>query len=296
MTKSLDALNDSIHGVTGMAYRTIVVSLNDVARVEAMVGSAALIAETCNAHLIGCYVIPAVKIYPEVGFAAASAIDDSWQQYFKENAPSVRVRFEEKLRQSGVSGEFRVVNSRYTEWAPSLVEHGRLADLIIVSQTARNLATHVEPGFVESVVMDSGRPVLIIPDKAVFAGVKSAVIGFNATREAARTLFDAMPLLQNATDVRIIWVDPYRDRDAAGEVPGAEAAVSLARHGVKATAEGLTAGGGNAGEALLQRANDLGSELLVMGAFAHSRMREYIFGGATQHVLAHANIPVLMSH
>jgi nucleotide-binding universal stress UspA family protein len=176
------------------------------------------------------------------------------------------------------------------------MEHGRTADLIMVSQIAENPAVNIESGLVEHVVMESGRPVLIIPQKGSLADIKSVVVGFNATREATRALFDGLPLLRSAKDVRVVWVDPYKERSVAGEVPGAEAAAALARHGVRATAEGLAAGGINAGEALLLHVSDLGAELLVVGAYAHSRMREYIFGGATQHVLAHANVPVLMSH
>lgn len=279
-----------------MAYKTILVSLNDVPRTEAMIDAAALIAKAYDSHLIGCYVIPAVTIYPEVGFASPSAVDDTRQQYFKTNIAVVRERFEAKLRKDGLRGEWRTVNSIYLEIAPSLMENGRTADLIMVSQIAENPGAEIEQGLVEHVVMESGRPVLIIPQKGSLAEVKSAVVGFNATREATCALFDGLPLLRSAKDVRVVWVDPYKERSVAGEVPGAEAAAALARHGVRATAEGLAAGGANAGEAMLQHVNDLGAELLIMGAYAHSRMREYIFGGATQHVLAHANVPVLMSH
>jgi nucleotide-binding universal stress UspA family protein len=279
-----------------MAYKTVLVSLNDVPRAEAMIDAAALIAKAYDAHLIGCYVIPAVTIYPEVGFAAPPAVDDTRQQYFKTNIAVVKERFEAKLRQDGLRGEWRTVNSLYPEIAPSLMEHGRTADLIMVSQIAENPAANIEQGLVEHVVMESGRPVLIIPQKGSLAEIKSVVVGFNATREATRALFDGLPLLRSAKDVRVVWVDPYKERSVAGEVPGAEAAAALARHGVRATAEGLAAGGINAGEALLLHVSDLGAELLVVGAYAHSRMREYIFGGATQHVLAHANVPVLMSH
>lgn len=279
-----------------MAYKTVLVSLNDVPRAEAMVNAAALIAKTHDAHLIGCYVIPAVTIYPEVGFASPPAVDDTRQQYFKGNLSAVKARFEARLRQDGLKGEWRTVNSLYAEISPSLIEHGRTADLILVSQIAENQVAYIEPGFVDNTVMESGRPVLIIPQKGALTEAKSVVVGFNATREAARAMFDGLPLLRDANDVRVVWVDPYKERSVAGEVPGAEAAAALARQGVKATAEGLAAGGINAGEALLQHVNDLGAGLLVVGAYAHSRMREYIFGGATQHVLAHANVPVLTSH
>ena len=274
-----------------MAYKTILVSLNDVPRVDAMIDAAAQIAKTYDSHLIGCYVIPAVTIYPEV-----YAVDDTRQQYFKTNIAVVKERFEAILRRDGLKGEWRTVNTVYSEIAPSLMEHGRAADLIVVSQIAEDQMANIEPGLVERAVMESGRPVLIIPRKGTLGEIKSVVVGFNATREATRALFDGLPFLRGAKDVRVVWVDPYKERSVAGEVPGAEAAEALARHGVKATAEGLAAGGANAGEALLQHVNDLGAELLIMGAYAHSRMREYIFGGATQHVLAHAKVPVLMSH
>ena len=279
-----------------MAYKTILVSLNDVPRADAMIDAAAQIAKTYDSHLIGCYVIPAVTIYPEVGFASPYAVDDTRQQYFKTNIAVVKERFEAKLRRDGLKGEWRTVNTLYSEIAPSLMEHGCAADLIMVSQIVEDQMANIEPGLVERVVMESGRPVLIIPRKGTLGEIKSVVVGFNATREATRALFDGLPFLRGAKDVRVVWVDPYKERSVAGEVPGAEAAEALARHGVKATAEGLAAGGANAGEALLQHVNDLGAELLIMGAYAHSRMREYIFGGATQHVLAHAKVPVLMSH
>ena len=279
-----------------MAYKTILVSLNDVPRADAMIDAAAQIAKTYDSHLSGCYVIPAVTIYPEVGFASPYAVDDTRHQYFTTNIAVVKEHFETKLRLEGLKGEWRTVNSLYSEVAPSLMEHGRTADLIMVSQIAENPVANIEPGLVERVVTESGRPVLIIPQKGTLGVVNSVVVGFNATREATRALFDGLPLMRSAKDVRVVWVDPYKERSVAGEVPGAEAAATLARHGVRATAEGLAAGGINAGEALLQHVNDLGAELLVMGAYAHSRMREYILGGATQHVLAHAKVPVLMSH
>ena len=279
-----------------MTYKTILVSLNDVPRADAMIDAAAQIAKTFDSHLIGCYVIPSVMVYPEIGFASPYAVDDTRQQYFKTNIAIVKERFEAKLRRDGLKGEWRTVNTLYSEIAPSVMEHGRAADLIMVSQIVEDQLANIEPGLVERVVMESGRPVLIIPQKGTLEEIKSVVVGFNATREATRALFDGLPLLRSAKEVRVVWVDPNQERSVAGEVPGAEAAATLARHGVRATAEGLAAGGINAGEALLQHVNDLGAELLVMGAYAHSRMREYIFGGASQHVLAHAKVPVLMSH
>jgi nucleotide-binding universal stress UspA family protein len=140
--------------------------------------------------------------------------------------------------------------------------------------------------------------VLIIPKQGHFAprgeGIaEKAIVGINGTKESSRAMFDALPLLRLVKETR---VDPYRQSREAGEVPGAEEAAVLSRHGIKVVAEPMMTDGRNAGEALLMRANDLGADLLVMGAYAHSRMREFVFGGATRHVLDHMKIPVLMSH
>ena len=96
--------------------------------------------------------------------------------------------------------------------------------------------------------------------------------------------------------VTVIWVDPQKVFEAPGAVPGAELAVTLARHGINAVAEGFPTAGLSEGEALSMRARDLGANLLVMGAYGHTRLREYVFGGATRFMLNKILIPTLMSH
>lgn len=278
-----------------MTYKTILISLNDIGRTDAIIDAAELLTEVYDAHLIGCYVIPAVRIYPEIGSGTAS-VDDTQQQYYKSNLAAVKERFDARLRRKGLRGKWCAINSTFPEMAPALLEPGRASDLIVVPQTSKKPDATIESNLVERLVMESGRPVLIIPEEGTFAPVNSAVVGFNGTREASRAMFDAVPMLRTAKDVRVVCVDPYKSWKASGAMPGTEAASALARHGVKATAETQAASGANAGETLLQRVKDLRADLLVMGAYAHSRMREYIFGGATRHVLENANVPVLMSH
>jgi nucleotide-binding universal stress UspA family protein len=279
-----------------MPYRTLLVSLNDIARADAMIDAAALIATAQDAHVIGCYVVPAVTVYPEVGFVATPALDDTRQQYFKSNLASVKERFDTMLRREGLKGEWRMLTSLYPSTAPMLLDHSRNADLIMVSQIAESLPSNIESDLVERLVMESGRPILMIPQKGNLKKAGAVVVGFNATKEAARALFDSIPMLKGTKDVRVVWVDPYKERSTSGEVPGADAAISLARHSIKATSDSLASGEVNAGEALLRYVDDCGADLLVIGAYAHSRMGEYIFGGATQYVLEHARVPVLMSH
>jgi nucleotide-binding universal stress UspA family protein len=107
------------------------------------------------------------------------------------------------------------------------------------------------------------------------------VLGWNGDREAARAAFDALPFLKTAKKVRIVRTDPQKDPSLKGSVAGADLAETLARHGVKAEAASFPTAGEDAGHALLRCADDSGCDLIVMGAYGHSRLREYIFGGAT---------------
>jgi nucleotide-binding universal stress UspA family protein len=102
--------------------------------------------------------------------------------------------------------------------------------------------------------------------------------------------------LAAATTVTVLTVDPAIGRTEHGEIPGADIALHLARHGVKAQVEKTVSGFVGIGDVLLSRASDLGADLLVMGAYAHSRVRELVLGGATRTVLRSMTLPVFMSH
>lgn len=138
---------------------------------------------------------------------------------------------------------------------------------------------------------------LIVPYAGRFDNVgRRIVIAWSSTREAARAVSDAMPFLESADLVNVLTIDPREGPDGHGELPGADIAVHLARHGVKAQIERTVSAGLPVGEVLLSRIADLGADLLVMGAYGHSRVRELLLGGATRSVLRSMTLPVLMSH
>ena len=143
----------------------------------------------------------------------------------------------------------------------------------------------------------SGRPILVVPNVGNFADLgRRVVIGWNASREAARAVNDAMPLLTAAETVTVLTIDPREGPRAHGELPGADISLHLARHGVKAEIERTASADLPVGEVLLSRVADLGADLLVMGAYGHSRARELLLGGATRSLLRSMTLPVLMSH
>ncbi|HUE45707.1 MAG TPA: universal stress protein [Aestuariivirgaceae bacterium] len=284
-----------------MAYRTILVCLNDIARNPVLLDLTSDIAERQDAHVIGLYVLPAVRIYPAIGPGMYAEVIEEFRDSFKARAAEVRRQFDGHMQAKGIAAEWRFVDSRFPEIAATVIEHARQADLVVVSQVDPDSDSGIDIDFAERIVMDSGRPVLVVPAFGTFKRCgPRALVGWNGRREAARAAFDAVPLLQACESVQVTWLDPQNDMDVSGDVPGslagAELATALARHGLKVTAEAMPTSGIGAGEALLSHASDLGADLLVMGAYGHSRTREYVFGGATRTILGSMTIPVLMSH
>lgn len=280
-----------------MAYKTILVSLNEVGRVPQLIAAATIIGKTFGSHVAGFYVIPAVQVYPSVGFEAAPQVFEGNRTFFKDNAEKVRQGFESAMKREGLAFDFHLVDARTPIIADDVIAQGRSADLIIVSATNPDEVTGVERDFVEQTIMGAGRPVLVLPYQGeAKVDFNDVVLGWDGGREAARAAFDAMPILAAAKKVRVVRADPQKDASLRGTVPGADLAEALARHGAKAEAQGFPTDGMDAGQALLRCADDCGAGLIVMGAYAHSRLTEFIFGGATRYVLSRLNRPVLMSH
>lgn len=280
-----------------MAYKTMLVSLNEVGRMAQVIAAAQFLGTKLKVHVSGLYVVPAVQVYPSVGFEAAPQVFEGNRTFFKENAEKMRSAFEEAMKREGLSFDFHLIDARTPLIADEVIAFGRSADLIVVSATNPEEVTGVERDFVEQVIMGAGRPVLILPATGEAKLVlDEVVLGWDGGREAARAAFDAIPLLKAAKKVRIVRADPQKDPALRGSVPGADLAEALARHGVKTETQGFPTEGYDAGQALIRCADDCGAGLIVMGAYGHSRLTEFIFGGATRFVLTRLSRPVLMSH
>jgi nucleotide-binding universal stress UspA family protein len=155
----------------------------------------------------------------------------------------------------------------------------------------------VRQEFERGLPLATGRPVLVVPYafERRPAG-RHVMIAWNASREAARAVNDALPLLRRASHVHVVALSPVRSATAHGEEPGADIALYLARHGVKVTVSRDDAPEVDTGNLLLSRAFDLSADLIVMGAWGHSRLREFVLGGVTRTLLESMTVPVLMSH
>lgn len=281
-----------------MGYRTILLSLQDAERAEAIIATGIALAQQYGAHLIGLHVVPKVQyFYATAAIQVATEVFEAEQAFYDDQARKIAATFEREVP-GDVASEWRKVEAGGPVTGNMIVEHAMCADLVVCGQSDPEHGMEGEAGTPERVVMESGRPVLILPYAGRFKSIGTNVlVGWNGRRESARAVFDALPILVNAKSVRLLWANPEAEDGGDGVgTPGSEMAATLSRHGVPIEAGHTVSRQIGIGDELLSRAADQGADLLVMGGYGHSRVREYVFGGATRHILQHMTIPVLMSH
>jgi nucleotide-binding universal stress UspA family protein len=175
--------------------------------------------------------------------------------------------------------------------------HARYADLVVLGQVDPDEPPYIGSHLPEEVVLASGRPLLVVPHAWAPGPLGERVlVAWDASREAARAVNDAMPILEQAASVLVVSINPKSTPLGHGELPGADIALHLARHDIDVEVRSIEFDRMDVGEALLSLAADGARDLLVMGAYAHSRIRELVLGGATRTVLERMTLPVLMAH
>jgi nucleotide-binding universal stress UspA family protein len=202
-----------------------------------------------------------------------------------------RAQFEDIIRRHGIRSEWRSLPYLSSDVAV----HAYYADLVVIARPESPGQTAGPPGLAESLVLSSGRPIIVFPPRGKASRLRRILVAWNATRESIRAVGDALPLLVKAEAVEILVVDHQRHPEGHGQEPGADIARHLARHGAQVQVRRLSPGGKAVGRLLLSQAAAFGADLLVMGAYGHTQLREWMFGGVTRTVLYEADLPVLMS-
>jgi nucleotide-binding universal stress UspA family protein len=266
-----------------MTYKDLLVVLDTEPQARQRLLLAADLAERFGAHLVGLHITVGVETARCSGRSDADA------------DCTMRALFDDVVGRRALSAEWRTASGFPLDVT---AVHARYADLTIMGQldpdTGWASVIYPRP---EDIALSSGRPVLVVPYIGTFSPVGQRVlVAWDASREATRAINDAMPLLLAASSVTVMIVDPKQSREEHGDIPGADIALHLARHGVETQVERTVSGGIGVGNALLSQASDLGADLLIMGAYAHSRVRELILGGVTRTVLESMTLPVLMAH
>ena len=278
-----------------MSLKALTVHLDDGPRCAARVRLAADLAGRFGGRVVG---IAATGV-PDVILTMNSAVPDGVElvgltaAYLRKRAEEIAQAFDAQCRALGVAFESRVV---VEEAVDVMVKHGRCSDLIVVGQTDRSLpADGVAFDFPQQVLLHAGPPLLVVPYAGTFASVGHTVlVAWKDTPEAANALRSALPLLRLAQRVLLVEVGEVRD------APASDASLDLAAswlksHGVASEAHREIDLAGVADQ-LLSRAAEIGADLIVSGGYGHSRLREWVLGGVTRHLLKHMTVPTLFSH
>jgi nucleotide-binding universal stress UspA family protein len=250
------------------------------------------LAEKTKAHItfrvLGHHYDPPYSLAPQfVGSLVGPANADE-----KARIEKAEAALKGQLASSGLGYDVRSAQLNQADAIDLAASQGRLHDLTIVDSPAAYFA--VGRALVEELLFHTGRPSIVIPAGVKAFKAKRIVVAWDGTARAARALNDAMPLLTSAEYVELASV--LKEKDLSKQVPGAEAAPHLSRHGIDATVTNVDAANGDAGKALRGRATLVGADMIVMGAFAHSRWRQMVLGGVTDSMLSSSEIPVFMSH
>jgi nucleotide-binding universal stress UspA family protein len=278
-----------------MSYKTILVHLNDTRRAEAVLEPAVRLATRHNSHLVGLHVQAAVPA-PPIPLPYGQEVLRSVAAAQQKETDEIHAVFSRLTANQPFVAEWRVEKGQHMDPTEVVMEHSRAADLVVAGQTDPDREVTPLTDVAERLAIASGRPVLVIPYVGRYPEVgRNVVIAWKASREAARAVFDALPLLELAEQVQILEIQEGGGRRAAPAVDTTIAA-ALARHGIKPTIRISVVGDISIGDEILSRIADMGADLLVMGAYGHSRMRELVFGGATRHIARHMTAPVLFSH
>ncbi len=278
-----------------MAYKTILLVLNEVGRAPQLIETARILARKFGAHISGLYVIPGIIAYPSDGLSMGIGVGsfDGHRKQFLEGLHNVRGAFETAMRSDDISFDLHVVNSDIAIISTDVIENCRAADLIVVSAVDRENASSVENDFVEQVVLAAGRPVLVLPFRGEYKiDFDNIVLAWNGSKESARAAFDGLDFMRTAKSTRIVTIDKMPET----KLFAMDIAESLDRNGVDCEFTKLNSSGGSVGETLLTATKDYGAGLLILGAYGHNRLTEWVFGGTTRHVLRNLNCPILMSH
>ncbi len=286
-----------------MALKDMMVLLDLSEQSKRRLALAGALAGRHGAHLKGLCLAEAIRPVEPLALTADAYAFGTGIVPFLEQIKTERARqvapveagLNELLMRDGLSGEWVLADG-----APAAVSlaHARLADLVIAGQTDPEGGSdrpYVNP--VEEILLGSGRPLMVVPRYGAFPTCgETVLVGWTETREATRAVHDALPILAAASSVSVLAIGAEHEGDGGLDVPAAGMAEHLARHGCRAVAAETVTGGLSPADVLLNYASDIGADLIVVGGYGHSRVRELTLGGVTRSLLQHMTVPVLFAH
>ncbi|MCE3247735.1 MAG: UspA [Geminicoccaceae bacterium] len=293
-----------------MSYRTILVPVGEADNAASAIAAAFLIAKRFRGHVHGLHVLPdltkpathaliATRMTAEEASSDFRRFSATAEREVRRQAVEVKRLFDEGAARVGAptldgaaggaadrpSASWQSITGFESEIVGRL---GRIFDLTVIAQRGPRGASH---DTVEAALVETGRPLLLVPPEPPASVGDAVLLAWNASPQAARAVAAALPFLTRAARVVVVAVGNGPEPEPTAD----QLARSLAWHGVAAEARHVEQGSGRVRDILLAEAKDLRVDLLVIGAYSHSRMRQIVFGGVTEHMLDHADLPILMT-
>lgn len=282
-----------------MSYKTILVCLSNKEEAERLIPVAAMVCRQFNAHLVGIHVVQTMEIHPSLSMQITAIAITELHAIQEQQAKEVKEVFEKLTNAEEFVSEWKQIETTNSESGDRIAEQACSADLVIMAQADPEHGAHSGQAIVQRQVIErSGRPTLIIPQYGNFEHIgKRVLIGWSGTNQCTRAVHDALPFCQQSSETRIFWVsgdDKYAN--ARIERSGHEIAVALDRHGVKASVAHHPRTDIPIGDELLNEAADAGADLIIAGAYGHSRLYDFVIGATTSHLLKFMTVPVLLAN
>src|SRR6266478_4883824 len=259
----------------------IVVFIDGRTETAGILDFAGVLAEEHGARLIGVFMQPEPAVTPAETFARGKGIlnvIEAHRAQLESIEAEHRALFEDIVRHHGLRSESEWRSLPYL--SSEVGVHAYYADLVVIARPDPAGQTARPPGLAESLILSSGRPIIVFPPRGTASRARRILVGWNARRESIRAVADALPLLVKAEAVEVLVVDHERHPASHGPEPGADIARHLARHGAQVEVRRLSSGGKDVGRLLLSQAAAFRADLVVMGAYGHSYLSEWMFGAS----------------
>jgi nucleotide-binding universal stress UspA family protein len=278
-----------------MPFKTVFLAVG-TSRGDAEIDRASAICQSLDAHL-AVLVLGVAPPPPASPYGVVS--NDIWAGEIREGQSVAEARASEVEARLGEAGVSSTVESQYIDRgtvATLAARFARYADLTLIPPAAAD-GDALQNWVLNGALFESGRPVLLLPEGEVhFPGPRRVMIAWDASVEASKAVRDAIELMCAAEKVDVVLIDPVPSFEGHGPEPGADLSTYLGRHGISTTVHRLPREGRDEAEVLRRAAMDLDAELIVMGGFGHSRLRQRIFGGTTTGMMKSPPTAVLMAH
>lgn len=250
-----------------------------------------------RAHVVALVIVEMPMPMPSEWGAFPSSLYDGMVDEARVAGRGYADGIRARMQGAAAMTEVRIVESLLLHASRAAAVHGLHADLVVMAAPGQGEERGRTETLFSDLLAEAGRPVLLVPaGPAPRMPPGRVVIGWKPSCAASRAVHDALPLMREAESIDVLLVDPQVREGAHGEEPGAGLAMHLARHGLKVRVVAQPAMGNTVGAALLRHAREVGADLLVVGGYSRSRLRELVLGGVTRELLATTDLPVLFSH